>query len=147
MPMSSASSEHADDDGLLMLGRVPAAQEWYDEATGELDVDAFKPHPTGDVDGLSVSRMKLENNPDFLTPEQLAGLGRSPRGYYVAIVRESALISLGVRVERAPTAQDPGHCLLSNMNSANRKSTEVKDWCHQLVEKHLVRVEEPFRPS
>ena len=133
------------DDDEFILRRIPVSMGWFDPEVSEKPApDAFRPHPQHDVDGLSVSRAPSPAHPDFLTPAQLASQGRSPSGYHVAVLSVRDLRRNGIQLVPAPLADDPGHALLPDVNSANRKSNRVAEWKQLLANKLTLRVEGPF---
>jgi hypothetical protein len=132
----------SDDEILLRL--IPRKLEYYDpHRPTALSADAFKPHRANDVDGLSMSRAKNLEHPEFLTPEELATHGPSPHGYFVAELKAGDLRQNGIEIVPDPMAHNPGHVLLPRLNSANRKSDEVEEFMQRL--KTLTReVHGPF---
>ena len=141
--MSDAPDEILDDEWIMR--RIPANPDllFYEPKSG-LRSDAFKPHRTRDEDGLSVSRMRSDSHPGFLTPEIAAESGQSKAGYYFAIVLVQALREEGLEVVAAPTPEDPGHALIVSLRSNNRKTPEVAQWMQILAERLTIRVEGPF---
>jgi hypothetical protein len=94
--------------------------------TGELNALAFHPHATADQTGISLSRAK------YKTVEQ-AGAGRPGKQYYVAPLRASDLKAKGLRVEPDPTPDDPGHCVLPDVNSGNRRDDATQELERELA--------------
>jgi hypothetical protein len=91
----------------MMYRRVPVV--WKD-----LRLDAFLPHKTEDIDGLSLSREKVG-------PEGAAATGLSGKLYYTV----DAAISEVERIERLTVFADSDtHALIPEMNSALRQSTD-----------------------
>jgi len=123
-------------DEELLYRRVPTG--WYDPANGSLNPQAFAPHKTNDLTGLSVSRAK------YKSPEE-AARGRPGKSYYVAILRTGDLRSKGIEVVPRPRYTDPSHAELPDLNSGNRKTDETLE--RQGVLRDLcLRVEGPFGP-
>ncbi|HUQ72653.1 MAG TPA: hypothetical protein VM165_24200 [Planctomycetaceae bacterium] len=90
-----------------------------------------------------MSRAKSSEHPEFLLPEEVAALGPSQHGYFVAELAVKDLQQVGIRVVPDPQPFDPGHVLLPQLNSADRKSTEVAEFKQRL--KALTReVHGPF---
>jgi hypothetical protein len=144
LQMADSSDEILDSE--FVMRRVPVNASWYDPFMG-LIAEAFKPHKTDDKDGLSVSRMRSEKSPEFLTPAMLAQAGRSPAGYYFAIVSVRALRETGMEIVADPKPEDRGHCLIVCLRTDNRKSVEVAQWMQMLAERLTIRVEGPFLKS
>ena len=75
-------------------------------------------HPQGfyptskDMDGISVFRAL------FVSPDRVASSGKNPKGYYVARLRVSDIIALGLTVIPNPKDdQLPGHALLPGLST------------------------------
>lgn len=133
-------------DSELVMRRLPAKPPWYDPLRGPV-AEAFKPHRSSDSDGLSVSRMESEEHPEFLTPLKLAESGPSKDGYYVAILPVKGLREAGMKLEVDRVPGNPGHALIVNMRSDNRKSDEVAQWTQMMAERLTTRIEGPFATS
>lgn len=137
--MADGTEPIADDE--IFYRRIPAAASpaWYDPTTGRLSDQAFAPHKTEDVTGLSISRAK------YKTMEE-AARGRPGKSYYVALLPAGAIRQAGMRIEPRPQTQagyDAGHAELSDLNSANRKETITLERQRVLAEL-CIRVEGPF---
>ena len=139
--MADSSDEILDSE--LIMRRVPVKASWYDPSRG-LMAEAFKPHKTDDKDGLSISRMRSELHPEFLTPKSVAQTGRSTAGYFVASVSVRELRIAGMQIVADATQDDPGHALITSLRTSNRNSDEVAEWTQMLAERLTIRVEGPF---
>jgi hypothetical protein len=128
------------DDEEFLLRRIPVSTSWYSTEHG-LAKEAFAPHQTRDLTGLSLTRMK------YRSPEEDARAGTNPKGYYVAILRVKELRSAGISVEARPEPNNPGHVELPALRSANRKSTECLELEQRLATELTIRVEGPFPNS
>lgn len=103
----------ADDE--LLYRRIPVI--WYDSSTGTPKPEAFAPHKTRDITGLSVSRAR------FKSLEQ-AARGMPGKSYYVAVLRAGDLRQAGLAVEprpETPDGYDVSHAELPDLNSATYK--------------------------
>jgi hypothetical protein len=129
-------NEPVEDDELLYR-RVPEA--WYDPATGRLDEQAFAPHKTNDITGLSHSREK------YKTIEE-AARGRAGKRYYVAVLKARDLRANGIAVEPRPQPGDPGHVELPDLNAGRAKEQRVLELQRVLLQMPL-SVDGPFEPS
>lgn len=127
-------------DDEILYRRVPASTGWYDPATGVLNAQAFAPHKTTDVTGLSVSRAKYKRLEE-------AARGRTGKVYYVAVLRAGALQRSGIRVvsrPELPGEYDPAHAELPDLNAGSRKASETLQRQRLLAERLCIRVEGPF---
>lgn len=99
--MADSSDEILDSE--LVMRRVPVNASWYDPSRG-LMAEAFKPHKTDDKDGLSISRVRSETNPEFLTPAMLAKAGHAPACRLPQKQGDAHRLPTGsgMRVERLP---------------------------------------------
>jgi len=129
-------SESIDDDEVLYR-RIPASMNWYDPETDDLSADAFRPHRSLDTTGLSLTRAQSESHPEFLGIED-AARGRSPHGYFVAILRAGDLREKGIEIVSCPEPDNLGHVELPQMNAGARNSDRVLEWKEQLA-KYLTR--------
>jgi hypothetical protein len=128
--------ESVDDDELLYR-RIPEA--WYDPVTGVVHDQAFAPHKTNDLTGLSLSRAKYKTI-------QQAAKGRAGKRYFVAILRARDVRSLGIVIEPRPLRDDPGHAEIPTLNADNRKQPRTLELQRALLgAAHAV--EGPFGPS
>jgi len=118
----------ADDE--LLFRRVPRA--WYPP----LSPQAFAPHRTNDITGLSIARAKYKSIED-------AAYGQPGKSYYVAVLQASDLRASQIEIAARPIEGDPGHAELPALNSADRKSDRTQELQHLLVQLTL-RVEGPF---
>jgi hypothetical protein len=123
----------ADDE--LLYRRVPLV--WYSTTSG-LDDQAFHPHKTLDVTGISVSRAK------YKTIEE-AAQGRPDKSYFVAVLLAGQLRENGITVEPRPEPNDPGHSELPDLNAANRREDRSLNQ-QRLLRELTLRVEGPFAP-
>ena len=87
-------------DDELLYRRIPASMGWYSASAG-LSPQAFAPHATNDITGLSVSRAKYKSI-------QAAAKGRPGKSYYVAILRAGDLRQRGIQVVPRPLPEDVG---------------------------------------
>lgn len=126
----------ADDE--LLYRRVPAAAspQRYDPVTKVLSDQAFAPHKTNDVTGLSISRAKYKRIDE-------AAKGQPGKSYYVAILRAGDIRRLGMRIEPRPEIDDPAHAELPDLNSANLKESVTMERQRALVDL-CIAVEGPF---
>lgn len=135
-------------DDERLYRRIPVGPGYCttDPATQRLNVSAqaFHPHRERDVDGLSLSRGRTESHPTFLSPEDLAKSGPSPEGYFLAELIYGELRKAGIRVIPDPQPHDPGHVLLPELNSSDRKSDRVKELEMQLATTLTHFVHGPF---
>jgi len=130
-------TEPVEDDELLFR-RIPASQNWYQpSALHPLSPAAFGPHKDRDSRGISVWRAK------YRTIDE-AARGQPGKAYYVAILRAGRLREAGVEV--LPDVEDsgPGHCVLPQLNAAQRRSDEVAQLKWLLAESLVESVAGPF---
>lgn len=134
----------ADDELVYRRVSASAVPQQYDPSTGGLSDQAFAPHRTMDVSGLSVSRA------DFKSLEQ-AAQGRSGKSYYVAVLRAGDLRQRGIEVVPRPDLPDgqydPAHAELPDLNAATRKDDVTLERQRMLAEELCLRVEGPFETS
>ncbi len=119
------------DDEDLLYRRVALTKPFYDPDHRMLTADAFKPDKNRDIDGLSMSRARSNEHPDFRTIEQISR-GPSMNGYVVVELRAGDIRAAGMRVIANRLDDDPGHVLLPDLNSRNYKSVEVAEWKQRL---------------
>jgi hypothetical protein len=91
-------------DEELLYRRVSAASGWYSPENG-LEGDAYRPHRTADVSGISVDRAK------YRSPAE-AAKGRPGKAYYVAVLRAGDLRLRGIAIVPRPEPGNPGHAEL-----------------------------------
>lgn len=137
------------DDDEFLHRRISVKSKWYDKLKSPRPVqEAFKPHPTDDPDGLSLSRAKSSEHPLFLEAEEFAAGGRSSDGYFIARLRVKDLRAHNIAIVASPIPDtDPGHVHLPQLNSGNRKSNEVKSLSKLLADELTIEVLGPFPPS
>ena len=136
------------DDDEFLLRRIPVKQKWFDPAVSlQPAAEAFGPHREHDANGLSLSRLQSHAHPEFLTIEQVAQRGPSKDGYYVAVLRVRDLRAHGIQISPDPIDGDPGHVLLPDLNSIDRKTDNVTSWKQILANRLTLRVDGPFVPS
>lgn len=132
------------EDGELLYRRVPASTRWYDPATGVLRSEAFGPHKTQDITGLSVVRAKHKSIEE-------AARGRPGKSYFVAVLRAGDLRQRGIDVVSRPDSQDgehdPAHAELPGLNSETRKASQTLERQRILAEELTLHVEGPFATS
>ncbi|MCW5769439.1 MAG: hypothetical protein KIT19_12230 [Phycisphaeraceae bacterium] len=129
----------------IILRRVPEAQ-MNGGPPFNLSANAFDPHPTRDTDGLSVYRRV------FHTPQDAADFRtKSKSKAWVAELPASAIIAMGLTIDPRPldgTADmpaQPGHAVLRELNSANRKTSQADRWRQQLLAS-VTTVTGPYEP-
>lgn len=123
----------------FLYRRVPVSTSWYDPFTHVLDSQAFAPHKTADVTGLSIHRSK------YKTVEQ-AAQGRSGKSYYVAILRARDVVQADIDVvprPNVPDGYDPAHAEFPQLNAANRKLDQTLEM-QRLLASMVIAVEGPF---
>lgn len=139
--MDSGQEPIADDE--LLYRRIPASTGWYDSDTDTLKPEAFGPHKTADVTGLSVSRAK------YKSIEETARSPRPGKSYYVAILKAAELKRAEIQIvprPETPDGYDPAHAELPDLNSSNRKVDKTLELQRTLVSL-CVAVEGPFSSS
>ncbi|MHB1038251.1 MAG: hypothetical protein ACYC35_27825 [Pirellulales bacterium] len=129
------------EDGELLYRRIPASTGWYDPAAGVLKAEAFGPHKTQDITGLSVARAKYKSIEE-------AARGTLGKSYFVAVLRASDLRKQGIDISPQPDLpdgrRDPAHAELPGLRADNRKATQTLEWQRLLAGELTVRVEGPF---
>ncbi|REK25883.1 MAG: hypothetical protein DWQ45_08040 [Planctomycetota bacterium] len=131
-------------DDEFIYRRIPVSTGWYDPAAAEpASPRAFQPHPENDPEGLSVSRAKSEEHPDFPSLGE-ASLGPSRHGYFVAVLRVGDLRQRGIDVVADPLEENPGHALIPDLTSGNRNSAGTWELMSILADELTLRVEGPF---
>lgn len=128
--MENGTDPVTDDE--FLYRRVPV--DWCSRSTGLSD-QAFAPHRTNDVTGLSVVRAKYKSSEE-------AAKGQPGRSYYVAVLAVADLKRHGIDVV---AVGEPGHAELPDLNRDNRK-TEKTLQLQRLLVKMCLRVEGPFGP-
>ncbi len=132
------------EDDELLYRRIPTSTGWYDPDTGILKSEAFGPHKTRDVTGLSLHRTKHK------TIEE-AARGRPGESYFVAVLRAGDLRQRGIEIVPRPDLpdghRDPAHAETPGLNSESRKSSETLERQRVLAEGLTLRVEGPFPTS
>ena len=126
-------------DEELLYRRVPISTGWYNPENESLSPEAFAPHKTNDITGLSVTREKYKSIEE-------AAQGRPGKSYYVAVLRAGDLRKSGITVASlpdVPDGYDPGHAEIPGLNADNRKEDKTLERKLLLVELCL-RVEGPF---
>ena len=126
-------------DAELLYRRIPASANppWYDPLTKALSDQAFAPHKTEDVTGLSVWRAQYR---------RIDEIGKPGKRYYVAVLEAGTVRRAGIRVEPRPETElgfDEAHAELPDLNSANRKEKLTLERQRMLSELCL-GVEGPF---
>ena len=132
MPVSSGH-EPIDDDELLYR-KIPVSMKWYDEYG--VEPVAFRPRKD-ETTGISLDREK------YRSPQE-AAQGRSPDGYWVAVLRVGDLRNEEIEVVPNPIEGNPGHVLLPGINYIDKKKGHVLSWMELLAKKLTLRVEGPF---
>ena len=133
-------TEPIEDDELLYR-RVPASTGWYGPDTGGLKSEAFGPHKTRDITGLSVVRAKHKSIKEVAR-------GRPGKSCFVAVLRVGDLRQRGIDVVPRPNLpdgrHDPAHAELPGLNSESRKANQTLEWQRILADELSLRVEGPF---
>lgn len=130
------------DDDELIFRKIPVSQSWYDPEKKFLSIQAFKPNKNRDLSGISMDRARCEKHPEFRSIEE-AAIGKSPNGYYVAVLRVGDLRAHGISLESRPLQDNPGHAELPDLRADNRnedKAIAIKDALVRLV----LEVQGPF---
>lgn len=125
-----AGSETIDDDEWL-LRTVPDNIQYIDPETEEVDGYAFRPQEGQDSEGLSLSREK------YISPQELVNQKFSD-AYYVVRVKAGDLRELGMELQPDPLDEKPGHMLITNLHSDNRREPKQETWQQQMARKLCV---------
>jgi hypothetical protein len=131
MPPDDGTEPVADDE--LLYRRIPVSMGWY--SGGTVSPEAFDPRPD-ETTGISVFRAKYKSIAD-------AGIGKSKKGYYVAVLCASELRQNEIEIEPRPLEGEPGHAELPGLTCENRLTTESLER-KQCLSKLVLRVEGPF---
>jgi hypothetical protein len=127
----TAGSEPISDDEILYR-RIPAGCGWYDPTQSDRPSPyAFRANRQ-DSDGISLSREK------YSSPEDVCGRAREGKEYFVAELRAGDLRNKGLTLRPAPLANDPGHCVLTEICWGNA-STDEAQGCRVLLANELTR--------
>ena len=129
----------------ILLRRVPEAHMGDGQSPWPLAM-AFAPRSNGDEDGLSVYR-KI-----FHTPQHAADFRtKSTSKSWVAELRAADVFALGLTVEPLPLGptselpSQPGHAVLRELNSTNRKTKRAEE-CKQQLLAAVIAVTGPYDP-
>ena len=126
------------EDDEILYRRIPVSKRWYDGKT--IYPEAFEPRPD-EHSGISLFRAR------FRTLEEVAK-GKAKQGYYVASLRVSDLLHVGIKVKPRPDTPDgwdEAHVEIPGLNSGNRQSNEAEELQSQLAEiAGRLKVEGPF---
>jgi hypothetical protein len=122
----------ADDE--LLYRRIPSA--WQDTVSGRPSTQAFAPHKSRDLTGLSLARAKYKTI-------QEAELGQPGKIYFVAVLLAGDVRQAGIAVEPRPLPDDPGHCEFPDLRADTCKDSITLERQGLLVDLCL-RVEGPF---
>lgn len=125
--------------------RIPVTLKLYRPETEELHAHAFLPSHR-DIDGLSVSKGKTDDHPEFLSLEQFAEVGRNPQGYFVAEISLISLDSHNIQVVPDPRDNDPGHCLVPSLRYQKPRPSEMLELV-ELLKQLTIQVHGPFIPE
>lgn len=125
--------------------RVPVTLQLYRPETEELHAHIFLPS-SRDTDGLSVSRGKTSDHPEFLSLAQFADAGRNPQGYFVAELALTSLDRHNIQVVPDPKDNDPGHCLIPSLRYQKPRPSEMLELM-ELLKQLTIRVHGPFIPE
>lgn len=99
----------------------------------EIATEAFLPHKTEDNNGLSLSREKSIEHPEFLTALEFVALSKKGKSYYAFSLKAEVIQSLGLEI--VPDAIRPenlGHALVPALNSLERKRNKPR--CLEIAE-------------
>ena len=100
----------------ILYRRVPPKQVWFDpNEPFPISHYAFCPQKE-DLDGISLSRGK------YSSAEQAAASGRGAE-YYIAEISADAIFGAGLTVIPDPKPNDPGHCLIRELNRPDYDSS------------------------
>jgi len=126
----------------LCYRRIPVKEkDWYDHNISPAPTpSAFQPR-RDDTTGLSVLRAK------YFEDIEKAAQGKSPYGYYVAVLRVGDLRSNGIDVVPKPLENNPGHAEILGITYQNKNTDQIKEWKNLLAHKLTLRVEGPFASS
>lgn len=130
--MADGTEPIADDE--LLYRRIPYS--WHDTASGRPSAQAFAPHKTRDVTGLSLSRAKYKTVQD-------AALGQPGKTYYVAVLLAGDVRQARIAIEPRPLLGDPGHCEFPDLRAETYKDDATIER-QQLLVGLCLRVEGPF---
>jgi hypothetical protein len=122
-------------DDELLYRRIAPAHLAGDRITEE----GALPDRTNDVDGLSFSRAVFD------TPDALVERSFRKNGAVFAITA-GRVRALGLTVVPDPTADNPGHCLIPELGSTQRREPRTLFLCNALareLEKQMVRPSGP----
>ncbi len=136
--MSVPHDEHGKQDvaaGEELCRRIPVSLDWYDTTHKEISRQAFRPRPE-DTTGLSLYRRR------FQSAEDLAQQGRSPDGYWVAILTVGDLQAAGIELQ-CDNPSDPSHVILPDLRADNKKTNEGLELMEKLA-RLVRRVDGPF---
>jgi hypothetical protein len=139
--MSSLDGTEPIADDEILYRRIPVSQKWFDPQIDPLpSPKAFRPRDD-DTTGLSLFRGEPYNT------AQQAGKGRSPFGYYVAVLRVRDLRLRQIEVVPRPDADIPGHVEIPALTAGNRETDEALNLMVLLAHELCLRVEGPFLPD
>lgn len=131
-------------DGELLYRKIPVKFDWYDSSRNEVKPDAFRPTKY-DTDGISVDRAWSESRQDFRRVEE-AAQGRQSE-YYIAVLSADALKKGGFVIVPAPTPDNPGHALITDLTHENRKDVKSQEDMVLLAHQLTIEVKGPFLSS
>ncbi len=111
---------------------------WWCIESGRLSPEAFDPL-ADETTGISVYREKYKSVEE-------AAMGKSKKGYFVAVFRAGDLRKKGIEVLPRPEPNDPGHAELPELTCCNRLDSETQERKLKLA-RLWERVEGPFLPT
>jgi hypothetical protein len=120
-------------DEELLFRRIPVSMGWY--AEGRLSPEAFGPRKD-ETTGISVYRAMYKSIDEV-------AMGKSRKGYYVAVLRTGDLRNNGIEVVQTPP-DDPGHAELPDLNANNRREDATLER-QRLLTELCISVEGPFQ--
>jgi len=131
------------DDEEVLYRKVSVNSGWYNPEKQELAPDAFRPR-RDDTEGISFDRAESPSHPEFRSVQQ-AAISRSPKGYFVAILKVGGLRHQGFTVIANSLDENPGHALLTDLTYAKPIAHDSQEKMNQLAHQLVVRVEGPFK--
>lgn len=133
------------DDELLMRRILYKNKQYDPRLMPPILAEAFHPRKS-DHDGLSMSRRHSETCPNFLTAEQMKSAcavksSRDRRECGVCALGVESVRAIGLTVVSSPTAVDPGHVHIEQINYEDFEGIDATDesfariavWIGQLV--------------
>lgn len=138
------NDQEAIGDEEIIYRRIPIT--WFDAERDEVKPDAFKPR-SDDTSGISVTRSCSKRHPEFLSIEDFASSGSSPRGYFVACLNVGELRQNNIDVVPKPLHDNLGHAEIPQLTYANKRDTSSQELMVLLAHKLVDHVHGPFLSS